>query len=392
MKKIIALSILFLFTVLFVSCTDDPASVGLPLLKDEDFIRILELDSFNDSLSQQSKNIERVLPLGLAESILLGKKNNVSSSFLIRFFFGLNDTLVGQLNNNQVQVVSSKIEFNVNYHYGDKEAQLEFTAHRVTSDWDPLVFKVDNIPNLVYDVDNALLDKNMSDSLYTMSIENALVDKWLKAAADTNLTKEYGLYFIPSELSEKIVGFQALSSISISNMPKLTVIVSRPGNVVDTLSFYPSADVHMVKGSIPPVSERMFVQSGTTINSILWFDVSALPENAIINNANLTLTADTLNQLFGSAFIDFVVARFITDTTDIKFNEELFVRLDKDGTSYKGDAARLVQSWNRKTENLGMLITPALNDEGVELFSFYSSDAADPALRPRLEIIYTEKK
>ncbi len=392
MKKIIALITLFILTISFTSCTDDPASVGLPLLKDEDFIRILELDSFTDSLLQQSKTIERILPLGLSETILLGKKGNVSSSILIRFFFNLNDTLIGQIDNNQVEVLSSKIEFKVNYHFGDKNAALDFSSHRVTSDWDPLTFTRNNLSSLIYDANDATLEKQMSDSIYVLTIENNLIDKWLKSAADTNLTKEYGLYIQPKDDSEKIVGFQALSSDGSQVMPKLRIVISRPGTIVDTLTFLPTADVHILQAEMPLVDERIFVQSGVSFNSKIWFDVSGLPDNAIINNAKLTLTPDTLSQFFGSDYIDFVVARFLTDTSTVTIDDERFARIDIKNGLYEGDIAQYVQRWNRKESNLGVLITSAIENEGVEIFSFYSSDAADPAFRPRLEIIYTEKK
>ncbi len=374
------------------SCSDEPKSFGVDLLS-PDFVAIDTLDSNIDSLRMTSSTFRTVVALGGSKNLLVGKKGNVNAAFLIKFLFPLADSVKTDISSGAVSITDARIRLIQTYQFGDSTAAFGLTAHKVTSNWSSIGFTSDSLPFLSFDPADVSTNLILNDSVKTFNLDVNLIRSWFQSVIDTTLDNNKGLYVMSSAISQKVIGFQAKTSLKI-NQPELKVVIKKPGVYTDTLTFTPEADVSIVDGSLPSVgSGNIALQSGFVINSKLWFDVSSLPKNAIINRAKLFLKTDTLLTIKGTNIIDAIIANNIADSTNKIIDSTLSQEtLSPNGDSYVGLVTTFVQSWLNTGKNEGILLAPSAGIDGVDLFVFRGSNAPVFADRPRLEIIYTAKK
>ena len=380
---------------LFSACNDEPSSLGIEILE-SDYIEVKTFDSQVDSIGQNSSYFKRVLSLAASDWVLIGKNQNstqtIVSSALLKFIFGLPDSIQNDIENDSLNVLDSWVVLTNKYLFGDSLDQMEFTTHEITAFWPPNTFTVDDLPTLQYNPQNIGIDLTTSDTLYTFHIDdNDLVYSWMQNSIDTNTVKNYGIYLEPTANSNKIIGFQALTLLS-SQAAKLNVVIEKPGAYVDTIQGFVSVDVSAVAGTEPVLTEGlMCVQSSVTFNSKLKFDVGVLPVGLVINKAKLILTADSAHSEFGSSFTNSLRAYYLgsNDSLDTEGNP---ITLSYGNNEYSGDITNYVRSWISKNENYGMLIQPANLILGTERFALKGSNYSEISLRPRVIITYTVKK
>jgi len=386
-KNRIFILIAALFLLFFYSCSDDPSSIGANLLK-MDNLKINELDSYNDSLAQKSSYLQRTLKLGASFTLLVGKDENLEASTLINFLIALPDSLKNSINADSITVTGANIQLFRVYPTKENNSLYDFTVHKVESGWTSY-FTADSLPMLSYDPSDLSSNKSLTDSLDQFDISNDFAFSLLKYATDS-LGTDFGLYIKPTENSKKVVGYYSL--YNSLNVPLLTVAIQKLGAYPDTLFFYGSSNVSVVTGNIPPSSlqSRIVVQGGLVVNSKLWFDLSKIPFNAIINNAKVTLKMDTSETYIGDT-TNSILASFLTDSSSIVLDSTSVVPFSVANNSMTGTITSYVQKWVNTRINEGVLLYPRNQIGSVDLFTFYGSDAVD-SLKPRLHIIYTLKK
>ena len=393
-KKLFLLLFVSIVFIQLSSCSDEPSNFGIDILN-SDFIILDTLDTTIDSVAQSSTTFKTVVALGASQNLLVGKKligsNNVNASFLIKFLFPLTDSLKTDISSGATVIKEAKVRLINTYQFGDSTDAFGITAHNITSDWSSIGFTSDS--NLSYDATDVSSPINLQDSIKTFNLDVKLVKSWFQTSIDTTLKSNKGLYVKSSAISNKVLGFQAKTSFVI-NQPELKVVINKPGVYTDTLTFFPEADVSVVDGNLPDVgSGNIALQSGLVVNSKIWFDVSSLPKNAIINRAKLFLKTDSLLTIKGTNIIDALVASNIVDSTSKVIDSTLSQEnLFPDGDSYSGLVTTFVQTWLNTGKNEGLLLAPSGGIDGVDLFVFKGSNASVFADRPRLEIIYTTKK
>ncbi|RKY99602.1 MAG: hypothetical protein DRQ13_01990, partial [Ignavibacteriae bacterium] len=153
------------------------------------------------------------------------------------------------------------------------------------------------------------------------------------------------------------------------------------------------ADVSIVDGDLPLLpQEDIAVQSSVSVNSIIAFDLSDVPEGVVINSAELIIQRDSLNTITGSSFSNSLLAYFVEDSTTKEVAEEGAFLLSFNDNSYSGDITSYVRIWINENRNQGVLLRSGNAIEGLELFALKGSTAADFAERPRLRIVYTVKE
>jgi hypothetical protein len=395
--KILSAIVLVFITLNFVSCSEDPTSIGAAFLT-KDLINLDSLDSFKDTMPQFSYTYKHVIPLGFSYDLLLGVKGNNVATMLLSFNIGLPDSIKTDLinNPNSLQVTSATVQLTKYYNYGDSTANLDYSVHSVSAStpWTSTGFTIDSLPNLQYDAADVSSNKTFSDTLYQFNLANDLALKWLNINANAQ-TPDNGIVLIPTQNSNKIVGFYALTPTTSIGIPYLVVVLSKPGVYAnDTLKFSTTSDLSVVSGTVPPnQTENIFVQSSVELESRIQFDVlSKVPKNAIINYAELQLTIDTTQSVFGSTFTDQLLAYYITDSTHIDSLSTNQVTLNRSGSLYTGNITSYVQNWLSTKINEGIQIRANTYDTGLELWAIKGSNAADHTKRPRLKIIYTNKK
>jgi len=379
----------------FFSCSNNPTAIGSGFVSG-DFVNVTTLDSYTDSLKQTSSYFKQAVPLGSSSYIFLGKKNNVQASFLLKFLVSLPDSINQDLISNNAQVVSSVVTLPVGYVFGDSTSSLDFNVYKITNSWTYNNFTSENLGSLTYDPTDVSSNRNTStDSLTTFNISNSLTLQWLVAAADSVDSTIYGIYVVPASNSQKILGYS--TSTSISPEINLQVVIKKSNVYSDTVVFYPLQYTSAIKGNMPTVSsEDIVVQAGVEINSRLWFDVSKIPVNSVINHADLILTPDSTYQVFGNTFYNSILASSLKDSSSAVIDSSSYnfynQMLSLSNGQYIGNIASIVQNWVSTRTNQGLLLEADGNLLGLELFALKGSKASNLQLRPRLRITYSLRK
>ncbi|MFO7447170.1 MAG: DNRLRE domain-containing protein [Ignavibacteriaceae bacterium] len=389
-KRIFLLSVPVILSV-FISCSESPTDIGASLLN-EDFIGVTQINSLTDSISQSSSSVKQVVPLGISERIFIGKSHNVEAYSLINFWVYISDSLLLEdFRQDRINIISSTVQLANTYEIGDTNASLSFNVHNITSGWTSVGFTTDSLPLLQYNAANIGSNIAITDSFSTFQLDNSTVLSWIKDSEDSVINNDNGIFIAPVSES-RIVGFQANSSSTDTiTQPQMHVIYERAGDV-DTIKFYAYEDVSVIEGEIPDGNnETIYVQAGLTSNAKLWFDLSGIPANSVINFAELTLTLDTIQTVVGNSFTNSLNVYMILDSANIDSITSGFT-MSRDGGTFKGNITTIIQAMYTLQTNNGMLIRAGNRADGLELFAIKSSTAADSALRPYLKITYTNKK
>ncbi len=391
MKYPLSIILIILFIVInFLSCSDDPTSIGIDLLEG-DFVIVSTFDTQDDTVTQTSSFFKEVVPLGLSSKVLIGKRDELDATTLMNFAFFIADSLRQDFLDGNILVNTAFIELTPTYTYTDSIAEYDFTVHEITSDWS-IGFTSDSLANLSFDGEDLSSNKNFTDSIYTFDLNNDFVLQWIKISIDSSLGKNNGIYIIPTMSTGKVVGFEALTTTS-SDAATFRVVIEKPGSFVDTIRAFIFADVSTIIAELPvlPVVD-IGVQASTTIQSRLFFDVSEVPRDIIINKAELILTEDTLSSITGSSFNPNLTVFKITDSSDVTIDEGTAIFLIKNNNIYTGDITSFITSWITNEDNQGMVIRPASLIEGLELFAIRGSEYPELSERPRLRIVFTSKE
>jgi len=377
-------------SLLHLSCSDSPSSLGADLLS-QDLINILELDSAKDSLFQSSSTYKKVIALSNADRLLLGKKDNVEAGILLKFLIFFADSIKQQIINNELTVLSAKVEFTKNYTFGNSSAPIDYSVHQINSSWST-GFTSDSLTLLSFDANDISFGKTFTDTINTFNFDNQTALNWLKARADSITPIDNGLYVKPSMSSEKIIGFQALSIDDLS-IPSLEIVIQKAGVYIDTLSYFPSIDLSVISGSLPDVGfENIGIQAGLNSEARLFFNLSSLPKGIVVNYAKLILTIDTIKTITGSSFTNSLRVNYLTDSTSLIIDSTFSLFLDRDSNTFEGSVTSFVQRTLIENNNQGLLLSASDKLNGVELFAIKGSNAAIFTERPKLQIIYTSKK
>ena len=151
--------------------------------------------------------------------------------------------------------------------------------------------------------------------------------------------------------------------------------------------------MHVPKGDIIPNSnENIILQSSLGIRGKMFFDLSLVPENIVVNKATLDLFIDQSNTEFGTKKADTIAVGFLTNLEKVTISTKIGkYSLKRTENKYSGDIRLFVQNWVDGEDNEGMSIQ--LTDElrSVSHVGIYSSSCPIDSLKPKLTIYYTQK-
>ena len=323
--------------------------------------------------------------------MMIGKNGNVQAATLVNFYGSVADTMGQDIASGAASVIYSEVILVKTNVYGDSNAALDFAVHNVLNTWDATTIDGSNVSSLSYDQSDISSNKTIADSSVSFQISNSVTAQWLEHIADTTLASNNGIYITPSSNSQKVVSYQSISSGSTGET-QLVVVVQKSNVYLDTLYFYPSSYTTIVTGSLPTLpAGEIVVQGGLVVNSKLWFDVSALPKNSVINNATLTFTEDTVASIKSQSPINALTLYNLTDSSAVAYDSTSPIVVNLSGNTYSVNIASFVQSWVDKGTNEGILIQLYDQIDALDMYALKGSNAADRSLRPRLTITYTTR-
>uniref|UniRef100_A0A832CZH2 DNRLRE domain-containing protein n=1 Tax=Ignavibacterium album TaxID=591197 RepID=A0A832CZH2_9BACT len=394
MHKIILTFIPAVFLFFLVSsCSDTPTDLGSDLLN-PDLIGVVSFDSQKDSIYQTSYSFKKVIALGGASRVLIGKADNLTANALFVFTFIISDSLKQLVRSDSLAVLSAKVELTPDYFFGDSNATFDYSVHKINSSWVSSSFTADSFLSSQFSYDPSDLSSNKveSDSLYSFNLDANIVKDWLKYQVDTSLAKNNGILILPTATTNKIVGFVAFNP-EISNDTKVKAVVQKLGTTrQDTLTAFVLSDVHIIIGENTVTPEKMIVQAGVVSNSYLYFDLSKIPDKAVINYAKLSVELDTLNSKFGSGFTNSLQAFLVTNSDSLKVDENTSESLFRNGKRYEGNLSAFLRYWLNQKDNQGIILRAGNQTSGVEKFILKGSNYPVYEERPKLEIVYTVRK
>lgn len=383
-------------TLLFVSCDDSPTDLGSNLLPKDDLINTIKVNSTDLSFDLKSKFYATdSLSLSTSSMVFLGKSGNVESTMLLKFYRTLPDSIKKAIEGDSLTLTNAVLEMKPRNIIGDVNSPFKFSIHEITSEWKSFGFGLEELEKLEKKSEDAGSNYKTNvgkDSLITADINKTLVNNWLKLFADEKVEGNEGIYLDFAAETNKLVGFPAISSQPDSLLTRLKLYV-KVGKKTDTLSVSVIFDVHVVKPIEIPAetTQNLFLQGGIPIRSNLFFDVSAISADAIINKATLKLFLNKSESMIGTDTSKNIVAIALEDFEKVDVaTDALGALLSLDSLAYSGDATKLVQKWV-SDENNGVKLS--LLDEATTLnkIALYGINYSDLKLRPYLEIIYTSK-
>lgn len=394
--KYILLPVLLLS--LFISCNEDPTSVGSDLIPDGDKLQFKQLDSKDTPLRQSSFTFEKNINLGTSSILLLGKNSYAESVMLLRFFIPFTDSMVTYYKNNKFKIKQVWMEMVPTYKLGESTQNFSFSAHQVRSEWSSLGFTKDSLTSLKYDHQDIASAKNLKDTLLTFQVDTKVIEEWLKFRSDSlSAPKNFGLLLKPSDNCQRFLGFNAYGLTDVPYLPLIRVVYEQNSTLIDTLVANPFMDQHIVTGTLPEPSQYIFLMGGLSLRNFLSFDLSLLPKDIVINSAKLELSIDTLKTFDGTPSSDSIFVKAFKDSLTREYTADSLVVsvLTKKGAIYSGEITWLVQKWASAIDdytNQGMELSLSDEERSVARIAIYGSKSIEHTLRPRLKIIYMQKK
>lgn len=321
---------------------------------------------------------------------LVGRSSNYVAQAAMQFFPSLfpdRDT---------IDVLSADLTLRCVSWFGDSTGTFAFTVHKITREWSPSTMNWDSVgPGFYESTTRGEYSGTISADTQSVvvSLDTAMVREWLRP----NTITSHGILFVPTTASTVVRGLHAFDFDSTHFYPTLKVVARGPSGAVDTSSYNFGIDTFV--GNIDNLNsnqELLYLQSGVVYRSIIRFDLAGIPRGAIINTADLLLDRD----LFSSRLTRFsgdssAVAHMLFSADSSVFQARTAAgRLISDTLStYSFDIRNTAQVW-LKESNYGLILRmPSLSEfSSFNLLTFFNERATDPAVRPRIRIVYTVQK
>jgi hypothetical protein len=370
--------------LMLAACQNDPDSTSVGIIPNEDLVGAVRFDSQSDSSGINSDEFEtQILPY--SSSILsVGRADGFDASALIRWQY-LADS-IGEGG----RIVSARMRLHsLPYRLGD-EGPVSLEVREITAFWSSFTFSSDSLAKLQFDPavkGSATRNLTETDSI-DIPLDTLMVRDWLRKTKSGRYFEIRGLL-----LQSSTGGFvRAFHSAEGSKPPTLEIVIEQNGRL-DTIAGQNLEDTYVAKRPFTQHPGRIVVQGGSSVRGRLFFDVSAIPANSIINHVSLQFRIDrelSTKQYRGIdsllVHINLDSARNTPSTNGIMTSQSV-----SDPTLLTAQGSILiqaVQNWVNRRGNNGLLLIKAAELSDLDRLAVYSGDA-EADLRPRLIVTYT---
>ncbi len=365
----------------FVGCADDPSPVGSFLLPQGDRISV---DSAIVLATESSA--EKAIPFSFANSrqvIAIGKSGAFASWGFLRFS-GIPDSL------STATVQSAEIRLQALYHLGDSLGQLSFTIHKALQDWNRTSFIYDSLATPgIYDPSGSAVNLGSfgDAAVVQFPIDTALVREWALATLDTNY-RNHGVVLEPTNTTV-IKGFRSFEADSTADRPVLTIRYMMSGSAqVETLIVSNDADKFVAGASDTTFlrdSSLVAVRGGAAYRGVLGFNLSSIPKQSAIHRALLDVTVDAATSTLTSNEHDSLFALYGGVPNPVQPST---VVLESGRKVYRFSVTEFVQAMVRGADPR-IRLSSFDEENSVGQFMINGSASADPALRPKLTVLFS---
>jgi hypothetical protein len=331
------------------------------------------------SLYAASNDTSYQVPVSLADSpyLYIGQNQDINAQCILRFPIIDTDGTID----------SAKILLHLRDIQPKNGLQSTVLVREVTQSWDEEIANdAFNDGMLGNDLFTITQIDTTSDSLF-IPLEVDLITQWRDTTAESN----YGIHMSTSDNTLlQLYAYESASSTSAT--PQLWLYFHEDSTRNPQKVTY-AEDVTFTSTSIEPVPDKLVVENGTAIRSVLMFDFESIPVNATINKATLILSVDTLQAIsdltsemglyaynlsdeswsFNDMAYDssYAAVGFVIDeTAEIEMTQLAQILV----SNYIGGHGLLIKGSSETT-----LLTKAV----------FNSTAADSSLQPRLDIYYS---
>ncbi len=293
-------------------------------------------------------------------------------------------------NSDTIKIDSASLTLYIHKFYGQNNGMFSCSIYQIAKQWYEDSLSINNYDDELQGEFIKDFTVFFNDTVKNISITlpSTLIQSWIDS---TTIDDNHGLLFI-SNNSQFITEFY--SSESDSNRPALQIYTP-----ADTDSTYPgfiispSEDIFIADGEFAADSDYLYLCNGVATRTLLFFDVSVIPEQATINKAYLNIYSDTT-----SAFPDwqdtYMISIFKTiDKTwpipDVPLDSSAYTTISLNSDSASGDITLSVQQWTSKMEeNYGLLLKGQYEYRNLDYRKIYNSKA-DTSKKPSLKIFYS---
>jgi hypothetical protein len=379
----IVLCVLAFSLLVLPGCSDTPSTLGVGLIPEEDFLTADTVTAY--STLERSYLTRR--NFGTSNTLTVGRTESLEAQSLLRFT-GIPDTMKGST------VSSVELILFPNYIAGDSTGTVSFDVHKITSGWTESGFTWDSLTTLSYDPAAAGSFSGVvadSDSV-VVSISPELISSWFTNTAD--ILPIYGILLKTDAQTAGSV-IRGFGSFEVTRLPRLRIIATQ-NSQIDTFTLTTGYDTFVLNGTAMVNPEHsLYIHPTIGYSSMLVFDVSGVPRNAVIHRATMELTLNPAYTLYSRPAVDSVIAAFIVDSMARSDLYDTYLPISsRSGDVYSMNISKMVQRWVKGFPNQGVRVKAYDENLGssaqgcVNPFVFYTSQS-EAQLRPRLKIIYS---
>jgi hypothetical protein len=379
LKSITLLIIVVLLGVFVQGCTEDPTSVGLSLLRPQDFPAIKDTTYPASSFSTIRSSVQT----SGSDRILLGRASAYDAILMLRFT-GLTTGLL-----DTVTITGSRIELRAIYHFADSLAPLAFSVYPAIAPWDTVSYdSLTQNPGNYYSSNpySVVAPLILGDtSRVQFAVDTAAVRTWFAATANN------GVILRASNVGT-IKGFGSFVHPTTDYRPRLIVDYVKGGTPGSfTLN---SGDARFV-ANVPQTNlvlnpELMYIQSGVAFRGVLNFNLTSLPKEASILRADLELTLKTSSSIQNSYLADSLYSYYVFSDGTVTSNYVESKTVIRNGNRIYQLAIRpFVRQWTLTGAVQSLQFSGKREGSSLDHFAIYGTGTSIPdSLRPRLILTY----
>ncbi len=365
------------FLVFLLSCTEKSP---LPLTADENIGEIIARDIVAD-LSLVSE--PEIINTGFSQYLYLGTVDQKKSAILMRF-----DDLP-----DSSEIISAKLELIAVDTLVRNQHPFEAVIYKSPQHFESLEVTSKNFPFGSWTEEMARATVTTADTdTVIFELSPTWVETWKDSVNNTG-------FVITTEASDVGRRFGSTSDRKVA--PVLRLVYKQVNAAQnDTMLTVPTADTFIYESGPALVDGPLYVATGEEYRSILKFDLSDIPANATINQAELILTVDQENSFLSSEGIRINAFRLKETATDpFAADIDSSFSLSVSDISIRPGVESvdmimqfITQRWTRQDtlgfDNYGILLFARTKYNIFSRVAFFNVDA-DSGRAPKLTLHYT---